>query len=84
MPEEHFFVIVIKKGVFMSTDNNQHNNEPDKDFLQRLEMAAQIHFLKKRIEKLEQERHDTETLLVKMWNTAITWVIPRYFNSPKE
>lgn len=64
--------------------NKSINDLSDDEFKQRLEMAAQIHFLKKRIEKLEQERHDTETLLVKMWNTAITWVIPRYFNSPKE
>jgi len=67
----------------MGTDNNQHNNEPDKDFLQRLELAAQMHFLKKRIERLEQEKNNNEAILVKMWNTFVYRIIPRYFEPRK-
>lgn len=62
----------------MSTDNNQH--KPNEEFMQRLEMAAQMHFLKKRIEKLEQEQIDTPAMLAKMWNKALIWIWPRFDN----
>lgn len=65
-------------------DNNQHKIGPDDEFMQRLEMATEIHFLKRRIEKLERERRNTETLLTRMWNTAITWIFPRYTDYPKK
>lgn len=64
----------------MSSSDNNHNNEPDQDFIQRLEMATQIHFLKKRIERLEQEQNDTPAMLAKMWNKAFIWVWPRFDN----
>jgi hypothetical protein len=59
-------------------------NETNDEFMQRLEMATQIHFLKKRIETLERERNNSDALLVKMWNTAVGWIIPRYTNYPKK
>lgn len=63
----------------MGTDN-QNKYEPDQEFVQRLEMATQIHFLKKRIEKLEQEQNDTPAMLAKMWNMALIWIWPRFRN----
>jgi len=66
----------------MGTDN-QNKYELDQEFVQRLEMATQIHFLKKRIEMLEQERDDNSALLVKMWNTFVYRIIPQYFEPRK-
>ncbi len=66
----------------MSSDgpNKSINDLSDDEFKQRLEMATQIYFLKKRIEKLEQEQNDTPAMLAKMWNMAFTWVWPRFNN----
>ena len=65
----------------MSSNSNKNINDlSDDEFIQRLEMATQIHFLKKRIEKLEQERNDTSIMLAKMWNKALIWIWPRFDN----
>ena len=66
-----------------SDQNNNINDLPAEEFKQRLEMAAQMYFLKKRIERLEEEQNDTPAMLARMWNTAITWIIPRYFDPKK-
>lgn len=67
-----------------SSDQNKNINDlPTEEFIQRLEMAAQMHFLKKRIEKLERERNDNSALLVNMWNTFVYRIIPRYFEPRK-
>lgn len=63
----------------MGTDN-QHKNETDQEFIQRLELATQIYFLKKRIEKLEQEQNDTSAMIAKAWNKALIWILPRFDN----
>ena len=60
--------------------NKNINDLPTEEFIQRLEMAAQIHFLKKRIEKLEQEQNDTSAMIARCWNKALIWIWPRFSN----
>jgi hypothetical protein len=80
---ELFYSYNSKKGQSMNTGNNP-KGEWTKEDESRWQQAMFMLQLKWRLDALERQRNNNEELLIKMWNTTIGWIIPRYTDYPRK